>query len=183
MGVFHFSMFCCTLLYVHSSFAIILTGMRELVAFYWCLVIVMWLFLAVPLVCLLFVIVVFPDHTGLLFFCENVNIRRRFCCRFLFIALFFGFFLFGTCSSFTNSSLGKSELFVYFTCLLVPYDVTVSIFFLFLAVPWVGLLCLIVILAYFPVCQHVELVPPSTYEEYRQTLTLCILKPQNGYIG
>ena len=29
----------------------------------WCLVIVVWLFLAVPWVCLLFVIVVFPDHT------------------------------------------------------------------------------------------------------------------------
>ena len=29
----------------------------------WCLVIVLWLFLAVPWVCLQFVIVVFPDHT------------------------------------------------------------------------------------------------------------------------
>ena len=33
----------------------------------WCLVIVVWLFLAVPQVCLQFVIVVFPDHTHLLF--------------------------------------------------------------------------------------------------------------------
>ena len=33
----------------------------------WCLVMVVWLFLAVPWVCLLFVIVVFPDHTHLLF--------------------------------------------------------------------------------------------------------------------
>ena len=33
----------------------------------WCLVIVVWLFLAVPWVCLQFVIVVFPDHTHLLF--------------------------------------------------------------------------------------------------------------------
>ena len=60
-------MFCCTLLYVHSSFAIILTGKRELVALLclssWCLVIVVWLFLAVPRVCLQLVIVVFPDHT------------------------------------------------------------------------------------------------------------------------
>ena len=32
-----------------------------------CLVIVMWLFLMVPCVCLQFVIVVFPDHTQLLF--------------------------------------------------------------------------------------------------------------------
>ena len=32
MGVFNCSMFCCTLIYVHSSFAIILMGKRELVA-------------------------------------------------------------------------------------------------------------------------------------------------------
>ena len=47
------SMFCCTLLYVHSSIAIILMGKRELVALLnlssWCLVMVEWLFLAVPL--------------------------------------------------------------------------------------------------------------------------------------
>ena len=64
-------MFCCTLLYVPSSFAIVLMGKRELVALLslssWCLVIVVWLFLAVPWVCLQFVIVVFPDHTHLLF--------------------------------------------------------------------------------------------------------------------
>ena len=65
-------MFCCTLLYVHSSSAIILIGKRELVALlnlsYLCLVMVERLFLAVPWGCLLFVIVVFPDHTHLLFF-------------------------------------------------------------------------------------------------------------------
>ena len=65
------SMFCYTLLYVHSSFAIILMGKGKLVALLslssWCLVMVVWLFLAVPWVCLLFVIVVFPDHTHLLF--------------------------------------------------------------------------------------------------------------------
>ena len=33
----------------------------------WCLVMVVWLFLAVPWVCLRFVIVVFSDHTHLLF--------------------------------------------------------------------------------------------------------------------
>ena len=60
-------MFCCTLLYVPSSFAIILIGKRELVALLslssWCLVVVVWLFLALPWVCLQFVIVVFLDHT------------------------------------------------------------------------------------------------------------------------
>ena len=64
-------MLCCTLLYVHSSIAIILMGKRELVALLsvssWCLVIVVWFFLAVPWVYLQFVIVVFPDHTHLLF--------------------------------------------------------------------------------------------------------------------
>ena len=63
-------MFCCTLLYVHSSIAIILMGKNELVALLnlssWCLVMVERLFLAVPRGCLRFVIVVFPDHTHLL---------------------------------------------------------------------------------------------------------------------
>ena len=58
---------CCTLLYVHLSIAIILVGKRELVALLnlssWRLVMVEWLFLAVPWGCLRFVIVVFPDHT------------------------------------------------------------------------------------------------------------------------
>ena len=64
-------MFCCALLDVHSNITIILMGKRELVALLnfsaWCLVMVEWLFLGVPLGCLRFVIVVFPDHTNLLF--------------------------------------------------------------------------------------------------------------------
>ena len=56
-------------------------GKRELVALLnlasWCLVTVELLFLAVPLGCLWFVIVVFPDHTHLLFctvvFCQNLG--------------------------------------------------------------------------------------------------------------
>ena len=51
-------------------------GKRELVALLslssWCLVIDVWLFLAVPWVCLQSVIVVFPDHTHLLFFISSV---------------------------------------------------------------------------------------------------------------
>ena len=70
MGVCNCSMFC-TSLYVHSSIAIILMGKRELVALLnlssWCLMMVEWLFLAVPWSCLRFVIVVFPDHAQLLF--------------------------------------------------------------------------------------------------------------------
>ena len=33
----------------------------------WCLMIVVWLFVSVPWVCLQFVIVIYPDHTDLLF--------------------------------------------------------------------------------------------------------------------
>ena len=71
MGVCNSSMFCCTLLYVHSSIAITLMGKRGLYALLnlssWCLVMVEWLFLAVPWGYLRFAIVVFPDHTHLLF--------------------------------------------------------------------------------------------------------------------
>ena len=76
-------MFCCTLLYVHCSIAIILMGKSELVALLnlsiWCLVMVEWLFLAVPWGCLRFVIVVFPDHTHLLF------MHVEFTCRSFYI--------------------------------------------------------------------------------------------------
>ena len=61
----------CVLFYVHSGFATISMEKRDLVALLclssWCLVIVVWLFLTMPWVCLQFVIVVFPDHTHLLF--------------------------------------------------------------------------------------------------------------------
>ena len=71
MGVCNCSMFCCMLLYVHFSIAIILIRKRELIALLnlssWCLVMVERLFLSVPRGCLQFVIVVFPDHTHLLF--------------------------------------------------------------------------------------------------------------------
>ena len=67
LGFCNCSMFCCALLCVHSSIAIILMGKREPVALLslssLCLVIAVWLFLMVSWVCLQFVIVVFPDHT------------------------------------------------------------------------------------------------------------------------
>ena len=65
-------------------------GKRELIALLnlssWCLVMVEWLFLAVPRGCLQFVIVVFPDHTHLLF----VMIDDRVCIKveYTFIQLF-----------------------------------------------------------------------------------------------
>ena len=70
----------CTLLYDHSSIAIILMGKRELIALLnlssWCLVMVERLFLAMPRGCLQFVIVVFPDHTHLLFFIRKYVLLR-----------------------------------------------------------------------------------------------------------
>ena len=74
MGVCNCSMFCCTLLYVLSSIAIILMGKRELIALLnlssWCLVMVERLFLVVPRGCLQFVIVVFL-----------IILTYYFCCR------------------------------------------------------------------------------------------------------
>ena len=68
------------LLYVHSNIAIILMGKRELVALLnlssWCLVMVERLFLEVPRGCLRFVIVVFPDHTHLLFLVWVQNVYQ-----------------------------------------------------------------------------------------------------------
>ena len=73
------SMFCCTLLCVHSSITIILMGARELVALLnlssWCLVMVKRLFLAVLQGCLRFVIVVFQHHTH--YFCTQCCVCRR----------------------------------------------------------------------------------------------------------
>ena len=78
MGVCNCSMFCCTLLYVYSSIAIILMGKRELIALLnlssWCL--------AVPWGFLQFVIVVSPDHTHLLFlkFALIITIQHKTGC-------------------------------------------------------------------------------------------------------
>ena len=72
-------LYCYALLCVHSSFAIILRRKRKLVAllflFYRCIVTinVLWLFFTVPWVGLQCVIVVFPDHTHLLF--ELMNMK------------------------------------------------------------------------------------------------------------
>ena len=79
MEVCNCSTFSCTLLYVFSSFAIILMGKRDrelavlLSLSSWCLVMGVWLFLSVPWVCLWFVIVLFPDHTHFLFYIGKPN--------------------------------------------------------------------------------------------------------------
>ena len=71
-------------------------GKRELIALLnlssWCLVMVGRLFLAVPRGCLRFVIVVFPDHTHLLFLpndCSHIEDAHL-----LFCACFIVFFSF-----------------------------------------------------------------------------------------
>ena len=82
VGVCDCSMFCCALLCVHFGIAVILMGKREPIALlnlsFWCLVVVGRLFLAVPWGCLQFVIVVFPDHTHLLFYpCHRLSKFRQ----------------------------------------------------------------------------------------------------------
>ena len=61
------SMSSCALLYVHSGFAIILMGKRELAILLswssWCLVSVVWLIHVVPWLCLKFVILTPPGKT------------------------------------------------------------------------------------------------------------------------
>ena len=83
MGVCNCSMFCCTLLYINSSIAIILMGFALLNLSSWCLVMVEQLFLAVPRGCLQFVIVVFPDHTYIPFLrefiFEGIDTLPQFC--------------------------------------------------------------------------------------------------------
>ena len=90
VGVCNCSMFYCTLLCVRSSIAIILMGKRELVALLnlssWCLKMVERLFLAVPQGCLRFVIMVFPDHTHLLFLlpiCCHIGSGMPYMCNFV----------------------------------------------------------------------------------------------------
>ena len=57
-GFCNCSMLCCALLFADSSFAVVSVGKRELVALFclssWCFMIVVWLFLKMPWVCLQF---------------------------------------------------------------------------------------------------------------------------------
>ena len=73
----HFCYLC--FMFVLFSFLFIVALWSELVSLLnlssWCLVTVERLFLAVPRGCLRFVIVVFPDHTHLLFSVKTTTIR------------------------------------------------------------------------------------------------------------
>ena len=123
MGVCNCSMFCCSLLYVHSSIAIILMGKRELVVLLnlssWSLVMVELLSLAVPRGCLRFGIVVFPDHTHLLFLsCTDPflialsvkSVTRKWSCRLCYVVLVLHiFYIYFTGSSKRRNSINKSS--------------------------------------------------------------------------
>ena len=91
MGVCDCSMFCCTLLYNHSSIAIILMGKRELIALLNCLPGVSWWLSGSSSKsqggCLQFVIVVFPDHTHLLFLPTVIELTTKLavCCNTLML--------------------------------------------------------------------------------------------------
>ena len=80
---------------------------RELVALLglssWCLVIIVWLFLAVPWIYLQFVIVVLPDHTHLI--CLFVG----YCCSHCLWG-FFVWFLLSVLSGFAIFLMMKREL-------------------------------------------------------------------------
>ena len=77
MGFCNCSMFCCAYFCIHSGLTIISIGEENAGCFAflssWCLVVVVWVFLAMPWGCLRFVIVVFPDHTHLLFLSAVCN--------------------------------------------------------------------------------------------------------------
>ena len=91
VGIVCWSLFWHVLLYVLSSFAIILTRKRKLVALlllsFGCLVSVnvLLLFLTVPWMGVHFVSVVFPDHTHLLF--DNIAIDMLWRARGLFYSI------------------------------------------------------------------------------------------------
>ena len=96
-------LFCYALFCVHSRFAIILKRKRKLVVLlllsHRCFVTtyVLWPFLMVPWVGLQYVIVVFPDHTHLLFDCTFRAVMVRaiegsccyYICQFNFVKLWF----------------------------------------------------------------------------------------------
>ena len=111
-------MFCCTLLYVHSSIAIILMGKRELIALLdlssWCLVMVERLFLAVPRGCLRFMIVVFPDHTHLLcLWCILPIFFRQIGTTILFITSIKPIY-----TTRLHSFTSATQILIYFRCFL-----------------------------------------------------------------
>ena len=145
MGVCNCSMFCCTLVYVHSSIAIILMGKRELIALLnlssWCLVMVEWLFLAVSWGCLQFVIVVFSWSYSLTIFywrsCWN---------RDAIMAITTLYMVCQTIKRLTPKHIGEEKA-GWFTLIawMMYYDCQYYVVSVFIAVPLFGLKCVIVV--------------------------------------
>ena len=79
VGILCLSLFCYAILCVHSSFAIILKRKRKLVASlllsnrFIVAINILWLFLTLSWIGLQWVILVFPDHTHLLFIVFGLN--------------------------------------------------------------------------------------------------------------
>ena len=77
LGCFHYILSAPR---IHSSFAIILMEKRGMVTLlslsFWCLVMVVWLFLAVPCVCLRFVIVFFFLFILTNYFCRFFMVQN-----------------------------------------------------------------------------------------------------------
>ena len=97
---------------VHSSFAICLKRKRKLVALlllsyrFIFTINVLWFFLTVPWVGLQCVIMVYPDHTHLLFY-----VCSLFCCALL-----------GVFSNLLSSRWGRERWLLYFNCPLMSFD-------------------------------------------------------------
>ena len=163
-------MFCYALLCVHSSIVIILKRKRKLVALlllsYRCIVTinVLWLFLTVPWVGLQYVIVVFPDHSHLLF-AINLKRKRKLVALHLlsyrcivtinvlwlfltvpWVGLQYVIVVFPDHSHllFANNLKRKRKL-VALHLLSYRCIVTRDVRWLFLTMPWVGLQCVIVV--------------------------------------
>ena len=91
MGVSNCSMFCCTLLLMGKRELVVLLNLSSR-----CLVKVEWLFLTVPWDCLWFVIVLFTDHTHLLFLLDIFAAMYVTCCVFLTFCLYFSHILYSS---------------------------------------------------------------------------------------
>ena len=89
-------------------------GKRGLVALLnlssWCLVMVEWLFLAVPRGCLLFVIVVFPDHTLTIF---HIFVQSHDCTPLICKSLSFQLEATSSTNLSDLSIVGTCNIFVY----------------------------------------------------------------------
>ena len=144
MGVLCLYLFCYAILCVHSSFAIIVKRKLNLVALlvlsYRCIVTinVVWFFHTVPWVGLQCMIVVFPDHSHLLFI---------YCLMGVLCLSLFWYALLCILSSFAIILKRERGLvaFLCFYCFTHVLIVTVNVLWLFLVVPWVCLQCVIVV--------------------------------------